>query len=110
MRCIHEAARAAALSLCLASAALPAGAADTRISIDNFTFSPQTVTVPAGTRVVWVNRDDIPHTVVNRDDPHLFRSKPLDTGDRFAVVLARAGIYHYFCSIHPMMQGTIVVK
>lgn len=110
MRSFHLAARAACLLGGLAGFGGAAGAVDPQVTIANFTFAPQPLTVKAGTKVTWVNHDDIPHTVVSRDAPAAFRSAPLDTDDSFAVVLARAGIYRYFCSIHPQMQGTIVVR
>src|SRR5439155_19820972 len=48
--------------------ALPASAGDkNEVTIDNFSFLPQTLTVPAGTTVTWINRDDVPHTVVTAD-------------------------------------------
>lgn len=84
--------------------------ADTQVTIDNFTFAPAEITVSPGTRVVWTNRDDIPHTVTGADDPRAMRSQPLDTGESFGVTFMRPGIYRYFCSLHPHMQGTVVVR
>ena len=63
----------------------------------------------AGTTVTWVNEDDTPHTVVS-DDRKTFRSKPLDTDDRFSFTFTTPGTYGYFCSIHPHMTGKVVVK
>ena len=63
--------------------------------------------MPAGTTVTWVNGDDVPHTVVATDKA--FRSKVLDTDDRFAFTFTRPGSYSYFCSIHPHMVGKVVV-
>jgi len=80
------------------------------VSIDNFTFSPAELTVATGTRVTWTNNDDIPHTVVDADNPKQTKSPPLDTGDAWAHVFDQPGTYHYFCSLHPHMQGTIVVR
>jgi plastocyanin len=88
----------------------PALAADTEVTIDNFTFSPAQLTVAVGTRVTWINRDDIPHTVVSRDDPRSMKSPPLDTDESFAFSFAKPGTYQYFCSLHPHMQGTVVVQ
>ena len=85
-------------------AAPPAAA----VSIDNFTFKSPVVMVKPGTTVTWTNGDDIPHTVVSKDG--LFKSKVLDTGDRFSFTFAKAGQFGYFCSLHPHMTGTIVVK
>jgi plastocyanin len=78
------------------------------VKIENFTFTPDALTVPVGTKVTWVNRDDIPHTVVAED--HSFRSKALDTNDSFSFTFANPGEYSYFCSIHPKMIGKIIVK
>jgi plastocyanin len=86
-----------------------AQAADVTVTIDNFTFTPATATVSPGTRVVWVNRDDIPHLVVGATNKTI-KSPPLDTGDSYAYTFSHAGTYPYFCGIHPMMQGTVVVR
>ncbi|KAB1072494.1 cupredoxin domain-containing protein [Methylobacterium planeticum] len=77
------------------------------IRIDNFTFGPETLTVAPGTTVTWVNGDDIPHTVVAQNK--LFRSKTLDTDDRYSFTFETAGEYAYFCSLHPHMTGKVVV-
>ena len=90
------------------SAVAADGKPGTAVVIDNFSFSPATLTVPAGTTVVWTNKDDIPHTVVSMDG--LFKSKVLDTGDRFSFTFAKPGQFGYFCSLHPHMTGTILVK
>jgi len=78
------------------------------VTIGNFTFKAPVVTVRPGTTVTWTNGDDIPHTVVSKDG--VFRSKVLDTGDHFSFTFAKAGQFGYFCSLHPHMTGTIIVK
>ena len=78
------------------------------VKIDNFSFGPQTLTVSVGTTVTWTNRDDIPHTVVSTDG--VFKSKVLDTDDKFSFTFSKAGTYPYFCSIHPKMTGKVVVQ
>jgi amicyanin len=78
------------------------------VTIDNFTFGPKELTVRVGTTVKWVNHDDIPHNVVNKDK--VFRSKALDTDDSYSFTFASAGTYDYFCGLHPQMQGKIIVK
>jgi plastocyanin len=80
----------------------------TEVVIDNFSFSPQTLTVPAGTAVTWTNRDDVPHTVVSDDGT--FRSHALDTEDKFSYTFARPGTYAYYCSVHPRMTGKVIVQ
>ena len=80
----------------------------TEIKIDNFTFGPAEVKVPVGTAVTWVNRDDIPHTVVNTDKA--FKSKVLDTDEKYSFTFTQAGTYPYFCSIHPKMTGKVIVE
>ena len=83
---------------------------DSNVKIDNFSFTPQVLNIAVGTTVTWTNSDDIPHTVVSTDDPKTFKSKALDTDDKFSFTFTNAGSYSYFCSIHPKMTGTIVVK
>src|ERR1700676_371884 len=78
------------------------------VKIDNFTFTPKSVTVKAGTTVTWTNQDDIPHTVASATKA--LRSKALDTDDKFSFTFTTAGVYEYFCSLHPHMTGTIVVE
>lgn len=79
------------------------------ITIRNFAFEPATLTVPAGSKIVWINRDDEPHLVVSAGGK--FPASPaLDTDDSYASVFAKPGTYTYFCSIHPHMVGTIIVK
>ncbi len=89
-------------------AASAASAAGTEVKIDNFSFTPTTLTVPAGTSVTWTNRDDIPHTVVSEDKS--IKSKVLDTDEKFTFTFSKPGTYSYFCSIHPKMKGTVVVQ
>ena len=90
----------------------PAGAQQktetTEVKIDNFSFGPGTLTVPVGTTVTWTNRDDIPHTVVSTDS--VFKSKVLDTDEKFAYTFSKPGTYPYFCSIHPKMTGKVIVQ
>lgn len=86
----------------------PQQAAAADVKIDNFSFGPATLTVAPGTTVTWVNRDDIPHTVVSTDS--VFKSKVLDTDEKFSFTFTKAGTYTYFCSIHPKMTATVVVK
>ena len=78
------------------------------VQIGNFTFQAPVVTVKPGTTVTWTNGDDIPHTVVSKDG--VFKSKVLDTGNQFSFTFAKVGQFGYFCSLHPHMTGTIVVK
>jgi plastocyanin len=84
-----------------------ARAAETKVSIDNFTFSPTSITVKVGDTVTWTNRDDIPHVIVSAGK---FRSKALDTDNSFSFTFTAAGDYPYFCSLHPHMTGTIKVE
>jgi plastocyanin len=82
-------------------------AGETSIAIDNFTFAPAEVTVRAGTRVLFVNHDDIPHLVVLENGK--VRSRALDTDDSFAFVFDKPGEFVYFCGLHPQMKGRILV-
>jgi plastocyanin len=78
------------------------------IKIDNFSFTPPTITVKAGTEVTWTNKDDIPHNVVSEDKS--FKSKVLDTDEKFTYTASKPGTYTYYCSIHPKMTGKLVVE
>ena len=82
--------------------------AGSEITIDNFTFTPNELTVAVGTTVKWVNHDDIPHTVVEKKTS--FRSKALDTDDAYSFTFASAGEFDYFCGLHPHMVGKVIVK
>jgi plastocyanin len=83
-------------------------AANAAVKIDNFVFGPQTLTVPVGTTVTWTNSDDIPHTSVSTEG--VFKSKVLDTDEKFSYTFTKAGTYPYYCTIHPKMTGTVVVQ
>jgi plastocyanin len=102
--------------LCLVAilwmAALSAAAADApdanRIVVKDFMFTPNALTIKAGASVTWSNQDDEPHTVVS--DAGLFRSGAMDTNESFSFKFDKPGTYHFTCSIHPRMVGTIVVQ
>src|ERR1700693_317717 len=80
----------------------------TAITIDNFSYAPMQLEIAPGTRVTWINKDDVPHTVVSVD--HKFKSRALDTDESFSFTFQDLGTYEYFCSVHPKMTGKIVVK
>jgi plastocyanin len=87
-----------------------ASSASTEVKIDNFNFGPVTLMVPVGTTVTWINRDDIPHTVVSTGDPKAFKSKVLDTDEKFSFTFTKVGTFPYFCSVHPKMTGKVIVQ
>jgi plastocyanin len=82
--------------------------ASMEVRVDNFTFGPDTLTVPANSIVTWVNKDDIPHVIASNDG--LFKSKALDTDDKYSYTFTKPGTYAYYCSVHPKMVGKIVVQ
>jgi plastocyanin len=97
--------------LCTAAtfgAATAAAAEPIKIGVKEFMFNPVTITVSAGSQVTWMNLDEEPHTVVS--DSGLFRSGALDTNESFSFKFDKPGTYHYTCSIHPKMIGTIIVQ
>lgn len=87
-----------------------AATAPDTVTIDNFAFAPAMLTVAPGTKVTWDNKDEEPHTVTSADGGQTFKSPALDTDDKFSFTFDKSGTYKYFCSIHPHMVGTIVVK
>jgi len=79
-----------------------------QVKIDNFSFIPETLTVKAGTTVTWVNKDDVPHTVVSTTKK--FSSKVLDTDDKYGHAFTDPGTYEYYCSVHPHMKAKVIVQ
>ena len=86
----------------------PVNASSVEIRIDNFSFAPTTLKVRVGTQITWTNRDDIPHTVV--EDNKTFKSRVLDTDEKFSFIPTKPGTYQYYCSIHPKMTAKVVVQ
>jgi plastocyanin len=91
----------------LASPVFAADASANQIAISEYMYAPATLTIVAGTKVTWVNHDEVPHTIVDTDKA--FRSGALDTDDTYSYTFTKPGTYHYFCTLHPKMVGTIVV-
>ena len=90
-------------------AAAPAFAASTvTIEINKFAFAPKEVTVDPGTKIIWVNRDQTPHTIASGDKS--FVSKGLDTDDQFEHTFSGAGDFSYVCTLHPFMTGVVHVR
>jgi plastocyanin len=100
-------AQGAKTSLAMSPGDKPASSAT--VKIDNFSFGPAAITIPAGTTVTWTNNDDVPH-VVTSDDNKMFKSKALDTDDHFSFTFTKPGTYNYYCAIHPKMVAKIVVQ
>ena len=97
---------AGATVCCLVYAAI-AAPGETKLTIDNFTFKPDTITVPVGTKITWQNDDDIPHSIVETTGK--FHSPALDTEDKYTFTFDKAGTFEYFCGLHPHMKGKVVV-
>jgi plastocyanin len=89
-------------------AAVEAKPSATAITIDNFSYAPMQLEIAPGTQVTWINKDDVPHTVVSVD--HKFKSRALDTDESFSFTFQDLGTYEYFCSVQRKMTGKIVVK
>ncbi len=95
----------AAVVLCAPGARAATG----EVHIDNFVFTPDSLKVAVGTTIKFINRDDLPHSVVSAVRPPIFKSKTLDTDDSFSVTFDKPGEYAYFCGLHPHMKGVVVV-
>jgi plastocyanin len=78
------------------------------IAIKDFMFSPRNLTIPVGSKVTWINKDEEPHKVAEVNST--FGSQPLDTDQGFTYEFKTAGKYEYFCTVHPRMTGTIIVE
>ncbi len=79
------------------------------VVLEKLRFSPQTLSVPVGTTVTWINRDSVPKIVVSADQP-LEVPPILRAGQAFSRTFATAGTYSYFCSVHPGVTGKIIVR
>jgi len=78
------------------------------ISIAKFAYGPKEITIPPGTKIVWTNHDETPHTVTSNDKS--FASKGLDTDDKFEHAFASEGDFSYICTVHPLMTGVVHVR
>jgi plastocyanin len=99
--------KVAATPATTAVAATPAGAVS--VMIENYTFSPATLTISAGTKVTWTNMDTAPHTVTVDSGPVTFSSPTLQKGDTFTYTFSSPGTYSYYCAVHPDMTAKVVV-
>ena len=78
------------------------------VTIHNFAFGPQVVSVKAGATVHWANHDTEAHTVTS--DTGVFGSLVLQPGVSYSYTFTKPGTYSYHCSIHPFMTGKVVVS
>lgn len=101
-----------ALLVVSALAAAPAGAfaAEQQVVIDQHMFMPATLTIHPGDKVTWINKDTDPHTVTSDDHGKTFNSNVLDAGQSWSLTFSKTGTFGYYCTVHPYMQGTVVVK
>jgi plastocyanin len=88
----------------------PAAQSGAKVEIDNFSFTPNELTISVGTTVTWTNHDDVPHTATAKGKPSAFDSKALDTDGKFSFTFNQPGTYTYYCRLHPHMTGKIIVK
>ena len=78
------------------------------IDISKFAFEPMEVTVAPGTKIIWTNKDETPHTVTSQD--RTFTSKAMDTDDTYEYTFNREGNFDYYCTVHPFMSGIVHVR
>jgi plastocyanin len=88
------------------AAAAPASTVD--VNIAKFAYGPKEITVAPGTKIVWTNHDQAPHTVTSNDKS--FASKGLDTDDKFEHTFTSEGDFKYICTVHPYMTGVVHVR
>ena len=80
------------------------------VSVKSYTFAPAAITIAAGNTVTWINQDDDPHTVKSVGPDTALKSPALDTNDKYSFTFTKPGVYKYFCTLHPHMQGEIIVQ
>ena len=78
------------------------------VQIRKFAFAPKEITIAPGTKIVWTNSDETPHTIIASDGT--FVSKAMDTDDHFEYTFAKEGDFSYFCTLHPYMTGIVHVR
>jgi plastocyanin len=93
----------------LGNQAAPRAASAVQVTIQNYAFSPASLTIPAGTTVVWTNKDTAPHTVTVSSGPATFSSPNLQQGDTFTYTFTKPGTYSYYCAVHPNMTASVTV-
>ena len=87
---------------------LQVGAVAPQVEIKHHKYLPATLTVPVGTTVTWINRDDDVHTVVSMAEK--FKSRGIDNDERYSQTFTAPGTYEYFCTLHPLMRAKVIVK
>lgn len=79
------------------------------VDIQNFQFSPSTITIKAGDSVTWTNMDSMSHTVTSSSRNEL-NSPTLANGKTYSNTFSTPGTYSYYCTIHPSMKATVIVQ
>jgi plastocyanin len=87
---------------------------DATVSIAGLAFDPVATSITAGQVVQWTNADTVPHTVTAgtpvTPDPDLFDSGNLSPDDDVCLRFDDAGVFPYYCTVHPMMMATVTVE
>jgi plastocyanin len=86
-----------------------AKAASPAVAIRDFQFTPNALTVEAGTTVTWRNHDSSPHSIKDKSALSTPESSPLAQGETFSITYTKAGTYPYICGIHNYMTGSVEV-
>lgn len=95
-------------TLAITDSPLASDSAASQVIIDNFAYTPQEYKTTPGTKITWLNRDEVPHTVTSTDKK--FTSSPvLDTDQTFSMSFSERGVYNYYCTVHPHMTGKVIV-
>ncbi len=87
----------------------PGSGPSEQVTIRDFAFDPPDLSVSVGTTVTWTNEDGTTHTVTGTDSGGPIASRDLGRGDTYSVTFSEVGTYHYICSIHTTMTGTVTV-
>lgn len=91
------------------SAAMASSGKEMQITISDFKFAPDTITIPVGTKVIWTNKDSVGHTVTGDDTSGPLKADLIPQGKTFEYTFDKAGTYAYHCTPHPFMKATIIV-
>ena len=80
------------------------------ITIDAFQFQPDKIRIKRGQRVIFINKDEVPHTVTPDKSAHFVPSGIIKGGEQHEVLFDSAGVQNYSCDFHPSMRGRVIVK
>lgn len=79
---------------------------DTNVEIKDMAFTPPDILIKVNDQVFWTNNDTVAHKIKGDN----WASVKINPGEKFVQVFEKAGVFNYFCELHPEMKGTVTVE